>query len=149
MKKDVLTRLMDRTVKQKNGCWEWQGTLTYDGYGRWGINKKKDGVHRSSYKIFKGEIPKGLFVCHTCDNRKCVNPDHLWLGTNKDNLDDMRRKGRQPKLLGHRKLTIENVKEIRASYFGNFKTVKHFSKKFNVRNETISKIVHNKSWKVI
>lgn len=76
-------------------CWEWTGSLT-KGYGYIGINNctKNEYAHRLSWIMAYGEIPDKLHVLHKCDNSKCVNPDHLWIGTNKDNQQDMIRKGR-------------------------------------------------------
>lgn len=82
------------------GCWIWMACLDGAGYGRIGVGSKRDGTKRAlqasraSWMIHRGPIPKGLHVCHTCDVPACVNPDHLFLGTNKDNADDMVRKGR-------------------------------------------------------
>ena len=78
-----------------SGCWNWTGSVDSKGYG-----SIKDGVtsraHRVAWKLYKGKIPEGIFVLHTCDNRKCVNPNHLFLGTSKDNVRDMMDKGRHP-----------------------------------------------------
>jgi hypothetical protein len=98
--KDALDRFISKVKKKPSGCWEWQGTMKKNGYGifqdrtREGSGKQLQ-AHRFSFEIFHGEIPPGLLVCHHCDNPKCVNPEHLFLGTHKDNTQDMIRKGRQ------------------------------------------------------
>lgn len=83
----------------ESGCWIWKCGTNKDGYGFFYIGKKQYLAHRVSYCAHKGVINNWLFVCHNCpsgDNPSCVNPDHLWLGTHQDNMDDMARKGRRP-----------------------------------------------------
>jgi hypothetical protein len=137
-------RLLNR-IKEVNGCWEWQGKITNGGYGEITEHRKYMLAHRASYKTFKGEIPHGKQVCHTCDNRKCINPEHLWIGTAKENIADAKAKGRlseQPM----KKLSIEEVREIRGQLARGISTV-HLASEYNVSVTLIWYIKHNKHYK--
>jgi len=96
MRKTVEQRFFEKVDKNApNGCWEWTAGKDGDDYGIFRVsNTKQKRTHRFSYEFFKGLIPEGKMVCHTCDNPRCVNPDHLWLGTQKENMKDCVRKGR-------------------------------------------------------
>lgn len=98
MHKDILLkRFMARVVKSDdpNGCWLWTGSRSgHQGYGGIRIGNKTVKAHRASHELFKGPIPPGLYICHTCDNPPCVNPDHLFAGSHLDNMRDKMAKGR-------------------------------------------------------
>ena len=95
-------------------CWEWMGSCGTPGYGNWGMGGQK-AAHRATYILFNGTINRGSVVRHTCDNRKCCNPDHLVIGTRSDNSSDMVKRGRSAKGESHSqvKLTEDDVREIR------------------------------------
>lgn len=146
-------RLQEKMIiNSENNCWEWNACLNNHGYGLVTIHGKVGHAHRRSYEAFIGKIPKGLFVLHHCDNRACINPDHLFLGTNKDNMSDMKNKGRARTCHGednkNSKLKSEEVKEIK-KLLQNGKSLYSLATQYNVSPATIWNIRVNKSWRHI
>lgn len=114
------TLLMNHVEKRNNGCWEWTGALSRKtGYGKITYNQKTISTHRASYLVFKGEISKGKHICHSCDNKKCVNPEHLWAGTAKENMQDMIKKGRQADQTG-KVISPEHFKKLQHGRLNNW-----------------------------
>lgn len=137
-------KLLSRSIKdEKTGCIEWQ-KVGHNGYGEITDNKKRDYAHRASYRLNVGEIPSGLFVCHRCDNRSCINPKHLFIGTQKDNMIDASRKGRMWRGEGHylSKLTELQVYAIRSSD----KKLQYLADKYGVHISSICGIRKGRSW---
>jgi hypothetical protein len=129
-------------------CWEWIGAKSKSGYGQLGVEGKPKLAHRISYEIYKGEIPNDLFVCHKCDNRKCVNPDHLFLGTRSDNMIDMYLKDRhvtKGESNGSSKLVESDILDIRKSD----KSQKELMLIYNISKSQINKIINKKVWRHI
>lgn len=98
---DIEARFWQK-VKQTDGCWLWLGAKDSDGYGNIKVGNRGTHAHRIAYALKVGHIPTGLSVLHSCDNRSCVRPDHLFLGTQLDNVNDMAKKGRDNKARGDR-----------------------------------------------
>jgi hypothetical protein len=129
-------------IKTVTGCMEWLGTITRRGYGVLSIGNRQVGAHRHAWVLSHGVVPKGMCVCHSCDNRRCVNPEHLFIGTNKDNHDDKVNKGRQAKGQRHgmATLTYAQVREIRALYKRGLGNV--MALRYGVHLNTIVNIAH-------
>jgi len=147
--KSVEDRFWSKVDKRgPDECWEWKAGCVSNGYGRFRFNGKKQQAHRVAWQLEHGPIPKGMFVCHTCDNRLCVNINHLYLGDHKDNMDDMVAKGRQAKGedIRQSKLTEAEVVAIRTLYATGEYTYRGLAKMFNVNATTISLIVRYKIW---
>lgn len=131
------------------GCWNWTRSTIGKGYGQCNVRHLKERyAHRVSYMAFKGEIPPDIDVLHTCDNILCVNPAHLFLGTNKDNLQDMKAKDRH--LYGERnteaKLTEKQVLRIHRLYRTGGVSTYELADQFGVRQGTIWKILKGLRW---
>lgn len=132
-----------------SGCWLWTAYITTQGYGSITVDKKPVKTHRLSFTIYKGEIPKGMLVCHHCDVRSCVNPDHLFLGTHKDNSDDMIRKGRSVSNHGDKngraKITNNDFLNIKSLFKKGFSN-SQIAERYGLKTETVRRIRFGKLW---
>jgi len=156
MNESVKKRFLSKVAKFPNDpCWYWIGYISRGGYGRFGVTTKIEGkkskdAHRVSWELHFGAIPKGLYVCHRCDVRACVNPKHLFLGTNDDNMKDMIKKGRCPRGTGryNSKLSPRKIKTIKKLLAKNIPQAK-IASCFKVSQSLISNIKQGKTWKHI
>ena len=117
-------------------CWLWKSNTSEKGYGKFSLNGKPKRAHRVAYELFYGPFDNTLNVLHRCDNRKCVNPYHLFLGTQRDNIQDMIKKSR-----GKDQVHLDTVNKILALYkTGNY-TQKELGEMFNVTQSCISRFI--------
>ena len=145
---NLIDRFWSKVCKvSPDECWEWVSG-TRGKYGEFWMNKKNVLPHRVSYLINKGHIPTGKLVMHTCDNPRCVNPAHLKLGTRKDNVEDMVIKGRGPGA-SKRKITWNDVCEIRRLYATGIPSQKTLGKMFLMHQSKISRIITGKRLKIM
>lgn len=144
-------------IDPRTKCWEWQRCTQSNGYGRIRFGGRTWHLHRATFTAWIGPIPKGMDVCHKCDNRKCCNPEHLFVGTRLDNMRDCKKKGRNScgerhsKLLRGElgpgaKLTWKKVRRIRElSKLGVAKSI--LASKYGVSVDNIRCITRNRTWK--
>lgn len=136
--------------RNDDGCWEWQAHVTKNGYGQIGFRGGIVTAHRAAWILTNGPIPDGLYVCHHCDDRKCCNPDHMFLGTFEDNMRDMVSKGRQNRPIGEKHpkaiLTWDKVREIRARYKAGNVIQRDLAVEYGVSTPTIAGVVRNYTW---
>jgi HNH endonuclease len=149
MPKDDLPEIMRilRNTSVYDVCWQWLAAHNETGYGRLGrIEELPEGAHRRAYLAFIGTIPEGLHVLHRCDNRGCVNPAHLFLGSHQDNMRDMKIKGRAGRVCGEshgtHKLTTAQVRMIRTSPRSN----SDLARELGVSSVRVGQIRRGKGW---
>ena len=146
----IQDRFWPKVAKSIDGCWNWTAVKWKNGYGfigRGGAGAGNIGAHRLSWELEHGPIPEGLDVCHRCDNRSCVRPDHLFLGTAKQNMEDCVSKGRMHRgeRTGSSKLTAHQVKEIRRCHsLGD--TLTALGRAFDVTQGNVRSIVKRETW---
>lgn len=130
------------------GCWEWAGSLSPQGYGRFSVSNYPEYAHRLVYELVAGPIPAGLYVCHHCDNRKCVRPDHLFAGSHQDNTDDMVAKGRHAhgEASGRAKVVAASVMDIRRRYADGGGTQQELAEEHRLSGSHVCRIISGKFW---
>lgn len=147
----TLERLQGLSIPEPNsGCYLWLGRLNEWGYGVFRIDGKTVLAHRASWEEERGEIPEGMKVCHSCDNPPCINPSHLWLGTDYDNTHDSMRKGRQRKRRGeqHGNASITEIQALEIiSAIASGEKDRKISNKIGCSKNIVSMIRYNRIWK--
>ena len=141
---------LKRYLVADNGCWNWIGSKDRDGYGVFGHHRNKQfRAHRASFEFHVAEIAKGMFVCHSCDNTSCINPKHLFIGTAKENTQDMINKQRRTTLYGENhpnsKLTTSQIHQIKELRQNNM-LLTDIASQFGVSFQTISSIAKGTTW---
>lgn len=135
----------------RTGCWNWTGSFQSGGYGEISVRGRKLRAHRYFWEDANGPIPAGLIVCHRCDNPKCVNPEHLFLGTHRDNCEDKVSKGRASagklERHGHAKLTVASVEEMRAQKEAEGTSYRDLGRAFGVSETVARKAVLGITWR--
>ena len=129
----------------ESGCWLWEGGVNPMGYGKTSMGKKTITAHRASYEVFVGKVPDGLFVLHRCDVPSCVNPSHLFLGTQADNINDKVNKQRQAKGERHGMSKITEEVAAKIKFGGGPHAVA--AKKYGISACMVSQIRSGMYWK--
>lgn len=137
--------------KSPDECWEWTASTNEKGYGIIGRGRRGEGTvkaHRLSYELANGKIDDNMVICHSCDNPKCVNPNHLFLGTNGDNVADMVNKNRNVngEQVGTSKLSEYQVIEIKNIYSTGKYSYRQIAEMYNVSRSLIGYIVRGEKW---
>lgn len=134
-------------IERTDSCWEWRGGRSSNGYGVLYVDGRQVGAHRFSYETLVGPIEGDLFVLHECDNKGCVNPEHLHLGTQADNMMERTERGRAdaPRGTAHRsaKLTEDDIRAIR----NDQRSLSVIANEYNVVISCISRIRNRRSWR--
>lgn len=146
----VTARFWTYVAKTEDGCWTWRGSLATGGYGSFGVRYKTYRSNRFAWFIHSGEWPGDKCVLHRCDNRACVRPDHLFLGTRNDNMQDMIRKGRAIHPSGinlgesnpNAKMTAEQVRAFRSAKC----SIRELSRQTGISRYTIAHAIKRRTW---
>lgn len=137
------------SFEQSGDCWLWDGHINDKGYGVFCMNGRKESAHRAAWLLLRGPIHDGLHVLHRCDVRNCVNPDHLWLGTHRDNMRDMSAKGRGGTTRGESTpWAVLDEAKVR-SILESAESGRALARKYGVSNSTVYAVRQGKTWKDI
>ena len=159
MDSSMPNRLLSKVTRRPNGCWEWAGAKHHSGYGRIKVDGEWKAAHRIAYEALIGALAPDQFVCHRCDNPRCVNPSHLFAGTHAENMADMARKGRAARPHGslnvNATLSARQVEAIRELYRRHPPVVGSHAKGvcrflaswFGVHHTTIRRVVTGRTWR--
>jgi hypothetical protein len=156
-------RFWSKVQRSEDGCWLWAGATDTYGYGRLQVQGRSRPAHRLAWEFTNGAIPQGLYVCHHCDVRACCRPDHLWLGTNDDNMHDCTSKGRRPSgdrngnqadsigrprgdSHGSSKLTSAQVAALRAARASGTPS-RELAVQYGISHTHVNRIVRGDFWK--
>jgi hypothetical protein len=157
-------RFLDKVEKTAGGCWLWTGSLLNSGYGQFWFNGNKITAHRFACEFYRGPVPQGLDVCHRCDVKRCVNPDHLFVDTTSGNLADMIAKGRSatgerswvrkhPEIVkrgeqhGMAKATDQVVRRIRQLHNAGAMSISRIAQEVGLGASTVGHIINGDTWK--
>lgn len=149
---ETLTRFM-RHVQKGNGCWLWTASKMNSGYGQFGMNGTMRQAHRVSYELHHGQVPKGMLVLHSCDNKQCVNPSHLRAGTKSENLKEAYERNRRarPNFSGENNprasITVADALHMRQLRLDGM-SVTAIAKQFGVKRSLASDVVNGRSWRI-
>lgn len=146
-KRPVEERIREKfVVDPVTGCWVWKGAKL-NGYGRIWADGKNVLAHRLCYELHTGsKVPEGLCVCHHCDNSLCVNPDHLFLGTHQNNMDDRNRKGRQARQKGENNGRAKLSEELALQILSDPRNQGLIAREYGVSRQLVSRIKRQERW---
>lgn len=148
-RRSLADRFWER-VNQGDGCWEWNSTRIPRGYGYFHWGSKARYAHRTAWELTYGKIPNGMFVCHHCDNPPCVRPDHLFLGTQSDNMRDCKEKGRgkypRAEQNGLARLTFAEAEEVRREVHEGIPQAQ-IARRLQVHPSCVWNIVHGRTYR--